>query len=332
MKEVSEMATSQEVIVPENQELIDRQFAREGEVFELSIVETKVQQLQQIAGQSILEIGRLLSWTKERVGHGNFRASLERMGISYVSANAHMKLYGKIGKNPNVVPVQHLGITKALELVRNYEEEELEALSSGEEVDGRTLDELAGMSRTELKAALRRDRNKHEQELEAVNKQADALQKRNQKLVQQVERYESGSDGGWEFSAQWLGLITEQAQKVNSAAMKLEQLAMEWSELVESGDRRALAGHPFMMSNLTFCQSLIVTALDQCDGALQRAMTATHAELEFPAGTQYPALGFSANNLPEDMKFSPASIEEAEDSVEADDLANLPGYTEESLV
>ncbi len=335
LKEVNPEATglaakAQAVAVQSDHEMaIDRQFAKEGEVFELSIVETKVVQLQQIAGQSILEMGRLLTWTKERVGHGNFIKSLKRMNISQSTAKAYIQVYTKLQKS-NRQPVVDLGITKALELVRNYEEEELEALADGQEVDGRTLDEFAGMSRTELKTALRSKEEKYKQNLEAVNKQADALQKRNSKLAQQVENYESGSDRGWEFAVQWLERMSKQGQAIHSAAKELESLAVQWAEFIENGDQRALAGQPFLLSNLSFYQNLVATAIDQCDGALQQAMAAHHPDLQFPAGTQYPALGFSRNNLPKNMKFNPASVEEADNQeIDFEQVLSEEGFTEE---
>lgn len=308
VEQLEEVGPAAIIAANEEQQLVDLKFAGEGEIFELGTVETKVVQLQQIAGQSIIEIGRLLSWTKERVGHGQFRSSLERMKIKKTQANAYMQVYEKIGKNPNVRPVGHLGISKALELVRNYEEEELEALASGEAVDGKTLDELAGMSRSELKNALRKEREAAKGELEAAQKQADALQKRNDKLAQQVERYESGSDGGWEFAAQWLEKMGAEMQQVITSAQRLEALAQKWTALIEKGDSRALVGHPFILSNLNQWVGYCNASVDKCADSLNACAAADHPEMSDLLGV---AIGFTRNNLPSSMEF-PHAEKEAE--------------------
>ena len=296
----------------EQEVLADREFAREGEMFELGTVETRVLQLQQIAGQSVLEIGRLLSWMKARSGHGEFAKSLERMGINHSTAIAYMKVYKSLAKRPNSQTSANLGVSKALELVRNYEEEELEALGQGEAIDGHTLDEFAGMSYRELKATLRRERENSEKELKAVRKQTDSLQKRNDTLAQQIEHRESGSDGGWEYTAQWLAQMRELNMQMNSSANQLMRLAENWAKQVENGDPRALAGHPFILSDLNFMRNLVMNTMDICAEALDRAHAADHPGLMMPDGIKDMALGFSRTNLPKDLKFTQNSIEEAD--------------------
>ena len=317
--EQQQSALAARIAASEREVATDRKFAREGEIFEISTVETRVLQLQQIAGQSIVEIGRLLAWMKERAGHGQYMDSLKRMGIHERTARHYVQVFDKLSKISNRKPVSDLGIAKALELIRNYEDEELEALADGQEVDGHTLDELRGLSRTELKATIRRERSESGKKIEAAQKQADALQVRNNKLAQQMESCESGSDGGWEFTAQQLEHMGAKMRQIQAAAMELESLSEAWAELVESGDERALTGHPFILSNLVFFQNLVITAIDQCDGALQRAMAVDHPQLQFPSGTQYAPLGFTRNNLPKSMEFTPRAVEEAEPQVDGFD-------------
>ena len=308
----TDLTTETRAVQSEQELAADRQFAREGEIFEIDTVETKVSQLQQIAGQSILEIGRLLCWTKARVGHGEFIKSLKRIGIGYATANAYMKLYEKLGKKPNIEPVQYLGISKALELVRNYEEEELQALASGKEVDGHTLDEFSQMNRAELKATLKRERESSKKETEAIRKQADTLQKRNSQLAQQIENGESGADGGWEYTAQRLTQMRELCMWINKDAMLLQQMAETWAESVESGDPKALAGHPFILADLNYMRNLMFSSMEICTEALDRAHAADHPELVIPEGIRNLALGFSRLNLPKSMEFTQTAIEDAD--------------------
>ena len=318
MKEAEKIETdvtaeTQAVAVQSEQELsADRQFGREGEVFELGTVETKVLQLQQIAGQSILEIGRLLCWTKARVGHGEFANTLKRIGISHGTANAYMKVYGSLSKKPNSQPVTNLGVSKALELVRNYEHEEIEALANGEEIDGHTLDEFSQMSRSELKTTLKRERESNKKEIEATRKQADTLQKRNAQLAQQIENSESGADGGWEYTAQHLTQMREFCIRINADAINLQRMTQEWAQDVESGDPRALAGHPFILADLNYMRNLMFSSMEICTEALDRAHAADHPELVIPKGIRNLALGFSRLNLPKSMEFTHQAIEEAD--------------------
>ncbi|WGK69465.1 DUF3102 domain-containing protein [Candidatus Haliotispira prima] len=299
---------------------LDTQFAREGEIFELPIIERRILDFQQIAGQSILEIGRLLAWTKERVGHGDFAKSLERMKINHRTAQGYMQVYAKmgtkigtkIGTKSNAQPAAHLGIEKALQLARAFDDEELQDLLDGEEVKGHRLEDLAEMSKRELIATLRSEKQKSAQELEAARKQADALQKRNDKLAGQTERYESGSDKGWEFTGRWLSEMRNKNTGINSLAIQLEKMAGDWAKMVDEGDERALAGHPFICSELTFMHNLVAGSLDLCNDALQKALAADHPHLEFPAGTEYAAMGFSPQNLPKNMKYTPKDIESAD--------------------
>ena len=318
MKEAEKIETdvtaeTQAVAVQSEQELsADRQFAREGEIFELGTVETKVLQLQQIAGQSILEIGRYLSWMKARVGHGEFANSLKRIGISHSTANSYMKVYQSLGKKPNSGSIPNLGIRKALELVHKYEEEELEALSSGKEVDGHTLDEFSGMSWRDLKTTLKHERDSAKKENEAVRKQADTLQKRNAQLAQQIENSESGADGGWEYTAQHLTQMRELCMRINADAMTLQNMAGAWALDVESGDPRAIAGHPFILADLNYMRNLMFSSMEICTEALDRAHAADHPELVVPKGIRELALGFSRLNLPKSMEFPHQAIEEAD--------------------
>lgn len=316
MKEAEKIETdltTQAVAVQSEQELTaDQQFAREGEIFEIGTVETKVLQLQQIAGQSILEIGRLLCWTKARVGHGELAKSLKRMKFSERTASAYMRVFVKLQKVSNRQPVADLGISKALELVRNYEEEEIEALNNGEEVHGHTLDEFSEMSRSELKATLKRERESAKKESEAVRKQADTLQKRNSQLAQQIENGESGADGGWEYTAQHLTQMREACMRINADAMQLQRMAGAWAQSVESGDQRAIAGHPFILADLNYMRNLMFSSMEVCTEALDMAHAADHPELIVPKGIRDLALGFSRMNLPKSMEFTQTAIEDAD--------------------
>ena len=81
----------------------------------LPVIETEIRQFQNLAGESIFEIGRRLKHVKENdLVHGEFGKWLETIGMSSTSAKRFMK----IAENPklNSPTSDHLGASVLYEI------------------------------------------------------------------------------------------------------------------------------------------------------------------------------------------------------------------------
>ena len=114
----------------------------------LAQIELEISHHKQIAGQSIWEIGRRLTYVKENdLAHGQFLEWLTKMNIERTEAHRMMKVAEKL---PNVATLQHLGAT-ALHLIATLpEEEKQEQIKRIEDGDTPTVRELQ-----EVKAKLK---------------------------------------------------------------------------------------------------------------------------------------------------------------------------------
>ena len=135
--------------------------------------------LQQSA-DAMLEAGKRLVLLKEHEPHGEFIDALGVIGIEPRSAQLIMQAAVKFS-GPNTKALSHLGKTKLFELM-TQDDDDLEALTDGGTLAGQTLDDIEKMSVRELKAALRKEREKRTQEketserlLESKNKKIDDL-------------------------------------------------------------------------------------------------------------------------------------------------------------
>lgn len=141
---------------------------------DLTTIETEIKSYQNIAGQSIFEIGRRLKHVKENdLAHGEFRNWVKKIGMSKTSANRFMK----IADNPelNVPSMGHLGTSILYEIATLPDEErDKEHLtSSGEK---KTPDEMTQRELQDLKKQL---------------KQRDEQNARLQSQVEQAQHSES---------------------------------------------------------------------------------------------------------------------------------------------
>ena len=127
--------------------------------------------------EDILEMGRGLLLLKEQTAHGEFLAECARRGIHRRLASRFMGVAMKFSKVDSKSLLAAAGTqTKVIELAV-LDDEDLEALESGESVAGITLDDVERMSASELRAALREARE-----------EVKAKDERNQKLTEAVER------------------------------------------------------------------------------------------------------------------------------------------------
>lgn len=152
---------------------------------DLTTIETEIKSYQNIAGQSIFEIGRRLKHVKENdLAHGKFRLWLEKIGLSKSSANRFMK----IAENPelNVPPVGHMGASVLYQLATlPQEEREKEHITK----DGE-LKKPIDMTRRELEHLKKELKQRNEQNAQ-LQSQVEQAQRSEEIAKKQLEDAES---------------------------------------------------------------------------------------------------------------------------------------------
>lgn len=120
---------------------------------DLTTIETEIKSYQNIAGQSIFEIGRRLKHVKENdLAHGEFGKWLEKVGINHGVANKMMKISET--HYLNYSHASNLGVTALYEIATLPEEERnKEHITSSGEV--KTPDEMTVRELRELKKQLK---------------------------------------------------------------------------------------------------------------------------------------------------------------------------------
>lgn len=152
---------------------------------DLTTIETEIKSYQNIAGQSIFEIGRRLKHVKENdLTHGEFRLWLEKIGLSKSSANRFMK----IAENPelNVPPVGHMGASVLYQLATlPQEEREKEHITK----DGE-LKKPIDMTRRELEY-LKKELKQRDEQNAQLQSQVEQAQRSEEIAKKQLEDAES---------------------------------------------------------------------------------------------------------------------------------------------
>lgn len=127
--------------------------------------------------EACVELGVRLLILKEITPYGDFTQRIGLLGVSERTARRFMGLALKLSKVDSKSLAMAVGTqAKLLELV-TLDDEEIGALAEGGSVRGLTLDDVSTMSVTELRSALREER-------EQRASQARLLQEKNEKLDQ----------------------------------------------------------------------------------------------------------------------------------------------------
>lgn len=145
--------------------------------------------------EAVLEMGKCLLILKEMCSHGDFTKRIELLGFSPRMAQKFMQATLKVKSEFNSLIAKVDSQTKLLELI-TLDDDQLEALNSGESVGGITLDDIDTMSVSELKKALKQARAENEAKDEVLatkNRKIDELDAKlsvrkhidNAKVVQQ---------------------------------------------------------------------------------------------------------------------------------------------------
>lgn len=151
--------------------------------------EHKVKEALDHSARSMIDAGRGLIVIKEHVQHGDWLGSLDRIGIPPRTAQKFMQAAAKFLSSPGSKKLLDIvnGRSKVLELMM-LDEDELEQLGDGKTVVGINLDDVDRMSCTELRAALRKAREEHEDQqrvMEDKNKKIDEQSKKINRIRRQ---------------------------------------------------------------------------------------------------------------------------------------------------
>ncbi len=173
--------------------------------------------------EDVLEMGRGLLLIKEQTAHGEFQQQAQARGIHPRMAQKFMTVALKFSKSDSKSLLAAAGTqTKVLELAV-LDDEELEALDSGESVAGITLDDVERMSASQLRQALRETRADADAKDQRITKLSDDLNKAEEKTAKAQRKWKKATPD-------------EQSQELLS---QLEQAASQVRIAIASGSEEA---------------------------------------------------------------------------------------------
>ena len=143
--------------------------------------------------EDILEMGRGLLLIKEQTAHGEFQEQIATRGFNYRTAARLMTVALKFSKSDTVSLLKAAGTqAKVLELAV-LDDEDLQALESGDSVAGITVDDVERMSASQLRAALRESRADADAKDQRINKLSEDLNKESEKTLKAQRRWKSAT-------------------------------------------------------------------------------------------------------------------------------------------
>ncbi|WP_331245745.1 DUF3102 domain-containing protein [Staphylococcus epidermidis] len=214
---------------------------------DLTTIETEIKSYQNIAGQSIFEIGRRLKHVKENdLAHGEFGKWLERVNITRDYSSKYMRVYEEFN-NSNVVSTRHLGVTALNELAQIPEIERTKehTTSKGEvktpdEMTVRELRELKKQlkQRDEQNAQLQSQVEQAQRSEEIARKKLEDEQNREPEVIEKYiepEDYQQTKDA-LDQSRHQQKLIEQRNEKLEKDIKEMEQRRDEVSEKSQKYD------------------------------------------------------------------------------------------------
>lgn len=153
---------------------------------DLTTIETEIKSYQNIAGQSIFEIGRRLKHVKENdLAHGEFGKWLENLNLDWNTANRFMKVSSEL---PNSDTYHNLG-SNALYLITTLPEPERTKEHTTSKGEVKTPDEMTVRELRELKKQLKQ-RDEQNAELQSQVEQAQRSEEIAKKQLEDAESKE----------------------------------------------------------------------------------------------------------------------------------------------
>lgn len=155
---------------------------------DLTTIETEIKSYQNIAGQSIFEIGRRLKHVKENdLVHGEFGKWLKNVGMHKQQAYRFIKIADEFS-NSNSTPVLHLGIKALYQLATMPEEQRNHVIKNGIETESgnKTIDEVTTRELEKYKRQLKQ-REEEKSQLESQLEQAQRSESIARKQLEEAE-------------------------------------------------------------------------------------------------------------------------------------------------
>lgn len=153
---------------------------------DLTTIETEIKSYQNIAGQSIFEIGRRLKHVKENdLAHGEFGKWLENLNLDWNTANRFMKVSSEL---PNSDTYHNLG-SNALYLITTLPETERTKEHTTSSGETKTPDEMTVRELRELKKQLKQ-RDEQNAQLQSQVEQAQRSEEIAKKQLEDAESRE----------------------------------------------------------------------------------------------------------------------------------------------
>ncbi|MDR2941795.1 MAG: DUF3102 domain-containing protein [Treponema sp.] len=147
-------------------ETVERLYS-DGMPYELERIENEIKFYMAQAAQSLFESGKRFLRIKAHEKHGDFMASLERIGIPQTTANYAMAVVIKFGSNSQALG--NLGTTK-IQMLTVLDEPDIKALVKDGVTGNLSLDEIDRMTTRELREAIRKEREKHQRDVDVREK------------------------------------------------------------------------------------------------------------------------------------------------------------------
>ncbi|GGG87964.1 hypothetical protein GCM10007342_07610 [Staphylococcus pragensis] len=152
---------------------------------DLTTIETEIKSYQNIAGQSIFEIGRRLKHVKENdLAHGEFGKWLENMNFNHSTANKMMRVSEKL----NSYTYTNLGLN-ALDMIATLPEPERTKKHTTSTGEVKTPDEMTVRELRELKKQLKQ-RDEQNAQLQSQVEQAQRSEEIAKKQLEDAESRE----------------------------------------------------------------------------------------------------------------------------------------------
>lgn len=189
-------------------------------------LEDEIRFYQRRSVEAALELGKRLLLLKEMTPHGEFSQRVELLGINSRMAQRFMGATLKFAKSDTKSFLHAAGNqTKLLELVV-LDDEEIAELAGGGSARGIDLDDIAAMTVTDLRKALREARE-NEQAMGRV------LQEKNAKLDELATGKQKRHKVGFEFDEKVLG-ATDELSQLGTVADEVLGKHVAFIELCES--------------------------------------------------------------------------------------------------
>ncbi|MFK5892857.1 MAG: hypothetical protein QM504_06525 [Pseudomonadota bacterium] len=208
------------------------------------------------ANDCMLEVGKRLILIKEHVVHGEFIKSVEKIGIGKRTAQRAMNVAVRLTGNKK--SIADLGISKAIDMLA-LDDDSLEELAEGGTIAGKTLDEFDQMTVQELRDTLRKNKQKHKDDIEA---KAQILSNKNKKIDEQAEQLNKLSNITKDWSG-LLGLYTKDITEISSTTIAQMNRIKELSTKLgtdEIDEQVKLEAETFLEEQLKFMYEHLLDA------------------------------------------------------------------------